>query len=88
MLLVNPEQPPHIDPAQVATLLGLTCLESQVAVALAGGQSVRDIAVTTYRTQAAVRWHVRQIYAKLGISRQADLVGMVLTTVGVPLPRD
>ena len=84
VLLVNPEQPPHIDPVQVAALLGLTRAESQVAVALARGHSVRDIAVTTYRTQAAVRWHVRRVYAKLGISRQADLVRMVLTTAGVP----
>ena len=88
VLLVNPEQPAHIDPVQVAALLGLTRAESRVAVALARGQSVRDIAVTTYRTQASVRWHVRQIYAKLGISRQADLVRMVLTTAGVPLPHD
>ncbi len=87
VLLVNPEQPPHINPVQVAALLGLTCAESQVAVALAKGYSVRDIAVMIYRTQAAVRWHVRQIYAKLGISRQADLVRMVLTTAEVPLLR-
>ena len=88
VLLVNPEQPPHIDPVQVAALLGLTRAESRVAVALARGQSVRDIAVTTYRTQASVRWHVRQIHAKLGISRQADLVRMVMTAAGVPLPHD
>ncbi len=87
VLLVNPAQPPHINPMQVAAPLGLTRAESQVAVALAKGHSVQDIAVTTYRTQAAVRWHVRQIHAKLGISRQADLVRMVLTTAGVPLPR-
>ena len=88
VLLVNPEQPPHIDPVQVAALLGLTRAESRVAVALARGQSVRDIAVTTYRTQASVRWHVRQIHAKLGISRQADLVRIVMTAAGVPLPHD
>ena len=88
VLLVDPVERPRIDPAFLAATLGLSRTESQVAAALAAGHSVRDIAVTTYRTQAAVRWHVRQIHAKLGLSRQADLVRMVLTTAGLPLPCD
>ncbi len=87
VLLVDLVERPQIDPAFLATTLGLSRAESRVAAALARGQSVRDIAVTTHRTQAAVRWHLRQMYVKLGLSRQADLVRLVLSTVGVPLPR-
>ena len=86
VLLVDLVERPQIDPTFLATTLGLSPAESRVAAALAAGQSVRDIAVTTHRTQAAVRWHLRQMYVKLGISRQADLVRLVLSTVGVPPP--
>ena len=86
VLLVDLVERPQIDPTFLATTLGLSPAESRVAAALAAGQSVRDIAVTTHRTQAAVRWHLRHMYVKLGISRQADLVRLVLSTVGVPPP--
>ena len=88
VLLVDPVERPQIDPASLATALGLTRAESQVAAALAAGHTVRDIAVSTYRTQASVRWHIKQMHAKLGISRQVDLVRMVLMTAGLPPPRD
>ena len=87
VLLVDPAEPPQIDPTHLTTTLGLTRAESHVAAALAAGHSVQDIAVATRRTQAAVRWHVRQLHRKLGVSRQADLVRLVLSTAGVPLSR-
>ena len=87
VLLVDPVERPQIDPASLATALGLTRAESQVAAALAAGHTVRDIAVATYRSQAAVRSHVQHIYRKMGIHTQADLVRLVLTTAGLPLPR-
>lgn len=88
VLLVDPKERPQIDPACLATTLGLTRAESRVAAALAAGHSVRDIAVATHRTQATVRSHVRQLHRKLGLHTQADLVRLVLTTAGVPLLRD
>ncbi len=80
VLLVDPRERPRIAPASLATALGLTRAESQVAAALAAGHSVRDIAVATSRTQASVRWHIKRMHAKLGLSRQADLVRLVLMT--------
>ncbi len=35
------------------------------------------------RAEAAVRWHIREALGRLGLSRQADLVGVVLYTPGV-----
>ena len=84
VLLVDPVERPQIDPTCLATTFGLTRAESHVAAALAAGHSVRDIAVATHRSQEAVRWHVKHLHHKLGISSQADLVRMVLTT---SLPR-
>ena len=87
VLLVDPTERPQIDPACLVTTLGLTRAESHVAAALAAGHSVRDIAVATHRTQATVRSHVKQLHRKLDLHTQADLVRLVLTTAGVPLPR-
>ena len=53
--------------------------ESQVAVWVADGKSVRDIALATGLTEGAIYWHLKQIYRKLPISRQVDLVRLVLS---------
>lgn len=79
VLIVEPGRQPHIDPALVATTLGLTPEETQVAVWLAEGRTVREIAVVTGRKESSIRWYLRKIYRRLGISRQADLVRLVLS---------
>ena len=79
VLLVEPGHYPRVDPAVVARTLGLTPMESQVAVWLAEGKSVRDMAEATGRTQGSIYWHLKQIYQRLPISRQVDLVRLVLS---------
>ena len=46
MLLIEPGRAPRIDHAVVATVLELTLAESRIAVWLAEGRTVREIAVT------------------------------------------
>ena len=79
VLLVEPGHHPLVDPAVVARTLGLTPAESQVAVWLAEGRSVRDMATAMGLTENAIYWHLKQIYQKLPISRQVDLVRLVLS---------
>ena len=79
VLIVEPGRPRRVNPELVATTLGLTRAESEVAVWLAEGKSVRDIAEATDRTAGAVYWHLQQIYRKQSIARQADLVRLVLS---------
>ena len=79
VLIVEPGRHPRLDPALVGTILGLTPAESQVAVWLADGKSVRDMAAATGLTDGAIHWHLKQIYQKLPISRQVDLVRLVLS---------
>ena len=79
VLMVEPGSWPLIDPGLVATTLGLTPAESQVAVWLTQGKSVREIALTMGLTDGAIYWHLKQIYQKLPISRQVDLVRLVLS---------
>ena len=65
-------------------LLGLTPAESKVAVALAQGKTIRDIMVATGRTESTIRWHLKHIYAKHGLSRQAELVQLVMLVASTP----
>ena len=79
VLVVDPGAQPRLDVERVGAALGLTQAESRVAVALAEGASVRDIATTTGRQESSVRWLIKQIHAKLEIPRNADLVRIVLS---------
>ena len=79
ILIVEPGRGHRIDPDLVAGTLGLTPMESRVAVWLAEGKSVRDMAEATGRTEGSIYWHLKQIYRKQPISRQADLVRLVLS---------
>ena len=79
VLIVEPGRHQRVDPGLVATILGLTPAEGQVAVWLAEGKSVRDMAEATGHTEGAIYWHLKQIYRKHSISRQVDLVRLVLS---------
>ena len=79
VLLVEPGTTPRLDPEVVAAALGLTPIESHIAVQLAAGRTVREIAAATGRAPGAVSWHLKQSYRKLGVARQADLVRVVLS---------
>ena len=79
VLIVEPGRQHRINPDLVATTLELTPAETQVAVWLAEGNSVRDMADATGHTKAAIYWHLQRIYQKHSISRQADLVRLVLS---------
>ena len=79
VLIVEPGSRRRIDPGLVAAALGLTQAESQVAVWLAEGKSVRDIAQATGLSENTLYWHLQQIYQKKSISRQVDLVRLVLS---------
>ena len=87
VLVVDPASQPRIDPAVTAAALGLTEMESRVAVLLAQGMSVRQIAAATGRKESTIRSHVKHAFAKHGLSRQAELVRLVLSLAGAPESR-
>ena len=84
VLVVDPGYDRGLRPQLVAEALGLTPAESMVAAMLSVGKSVRDIAVETNRKEKAVYWLLQQIYRKHGISRQADVVRLVLSLRELP----
>ncbi len=76
-----------INPDLVAARFGLTQAETRVAVMLADGNSVADIAESTVRGISTIRTHVQRILRKTGTNRQADLVRLVLSVSGDTRPR-
>ena len=82
VLVVDPASERRIDLDLVANGLGLTPMESRVAVMLAEGRTVQQIAATIGREVTTIRWHVRHIFNKLDINRQTELVRQVLSMSG------
>ena len=62
-------------------------MESRVAVLLARGMSVRGIAAATGRNESTIRSHVKHMFTKHRLSRQADLVRLVQSLAGAPESR-
>ena len=88
VLVVDPESRTRIDPSIAGATLDLTVTESRVAVLLAEGMSVREVAVAKGRKESTIRWHVKNILNKLGLSRQADLVRLLLPLTNAPESQD
>ena len=86
VLIVDPASQIRIPPAHVSATLGLTRTEGLVAVLLAEGKTVRQIAQGTGREESTIRWHVKQIFNKLGCSRQFEVAQLVLALAGLPIP--
>lgn len=66
-------------------LHGLTPMEARVAIALAQGHAVEDIASLFRIGVGTVRTHLKSVMAKTGTNRQSQLVALVWSNVG-PLP--
>lgn len=79
------------DPSRVAItpslglqkLFGLTKAEATVAHALASGASLEDASVASGITVASARTYLKRIFSKTGVSRQGELIQLLLST---PMP--
>ncbi len=85
VLMVDPARRARIDPARVAAALGLTASESRMAALLAEGVRVQEIATDQGWSEEYVRWLVKRVYRKLGISgQQVELARRVLAVDALP----
>jgi DNA-binding CsgD family transcriptional regulator len=64
-------------PALLEALFDLTAAEAKVASQLVEGQSVVEIALAQNVASNTIRKHLKSIFAKTGIHRQAELVGLL-----------
>ena len=88
VLVVDPLSRARIDPKLVSETLGLTPTEGQVAALLAEGKTIHEIAFATGRKESTIRWHLHHICHKHGISRQVELVPLVLSLADIAPPRN
>ena len=84
VLVIDPAGRLRLDAEALGALLGLTPAESYVAASLVEGRSAHAIAAETGRSVTTVKWHIRQIFAKLGLSGQADLVRLAMSLADGP----
>ena len=84
VLIVDPRRKARVDPGLAAAMLGLTPMESEVAVMLADGLTVQEIAKSCGRERNTIRWHVSKICGKLGVTRQLEVAAQVLSLADVP----
>ena len=84
VLVVDLAGRPRIGARRLGEALGLTPAESRVAARLAEGRSVREIAASEGCQKEYVRWILKQIYRKHGLSGQAALARLVFATDALP----
>ncbi|HET6157806.1 MAG TPA: helix-turn-helix transcriptional regulator [Dongiaceae bacterium] len=66
------------DPSQLAGILGITKAEARMLGPLIEGCSIKQAGEALGISAATARTHVRNMFAKLGCSRQSDLVRAVM----------
>ncbi len=88
VLIIDPVNWVRIKPELVKEVLGLTPSEVEIAICLTEGKSIRQIAAATGRSYDTVRFHLRHIFTKLGVSRQIEVAQAVLALSHLPAPRN
>ena len=83
VLLSDPEDPPQLDLAHLKAIYRLTAAETEILAEVARGYRPDEVATLRGVSYETVRTHLKRIYGKLGVDRQADLVRMVYSGSGL-----
>lgn len=78
-LLRDPRQRLDLDPFMVAAAFDLTPAESQLAVGLARGSAIADIATSRGVSIETLRSQLKSVFQKTGTARQSELVSLLAT---------
>ncbi|MEM7563617.1 MAG: helix-turn-helix transcriptional regulator [Pseudomonadota bacterium] len=73
----NLQQPISVD--SLVSVYNLTPSEAQVAISLANGHSVDQIATITHHSTHTIRTQLKSIFRKTGSTRQSELIKLLLT---------
>lgn len=87
MLLGNSESRSVLDAAVLTSLFGLSKKESIIAIRLAAGETLNEIAEREFLSPHTVRVHIRDTLRKTGTHRQSELVRLLHLLPGVDLER-
>lgn len=83
-ILSRPRAPGTGQPQILQALFDLTPVEARIALRIAEGATIEEIAAADRRSAETVRGHVKNIRLKTGCRRQADLTGLI-TSLMSPL---
>ena len=75
---------PVIGSRAMGALFDLTRREAQVCARLLGGRGVEEMAADLGISPRTARVYLQQVYAKVGVHRQADLVRVLMSCPGAP----
>lgn len=74
-----------VSPEAIACLFGLSGAEARLAAGLVAGKTLEQYAAQRGVGIGTVRGQVKQVFAKTGTTRQAELVGLLLTSAAAHL---
>ena len=83
LILSGGDGQPPLDNTTLGQLFDLTPMEAQVAHLLAEGLRRSQIADRLTISGTTVAFHLRNIFAKTGVQRQAELVALILSALRV-----
>jgi DNA-binding CsgD family transcriptional regulator/PAS domain-containing protein len=81
VMLSSPSAAPSLPAGLIASLFALSPTESRLAAALCRGQTVDDYARNAGVTIGTARFQLKQVLAKVQVTRQSDLVRKVCSSV-------
>jgi len=84
VLLSDPEDLPAMPEAELCSLYGFTQAEARVAVRLARGDTLEEVATALEIRAATVKTHLQRALAKTGTRRQLELARLLLGAAIVP----
>jgi DNA-binding CsgD family transcriptional regulator len=87
IVVMTPVCPAQVPSATVVQgLFDLTAAEARIASRIAGGETISAIALGTDTSEGTIRSQLKSVFGKIGVSRQADLVGLLGSVGTVRLP--
>lgn len=78
VFLSDPDRSPPVASESLQAAYNLTKSEAEVAISIANGCSPEDIAQARQASLHTVRAQLKQVFRKLGVTKQADLVRILL----------
>jgi DNA-binding CsgD family transcriptional regulator len=82
LFITDPEQLSETRPATLRRLFGLTRAEADIGAALMLGNNLGHVCGELSISRNTARAHLRNLFAKLGVRRQAELVALLQRAVG------
>ena len=82
VVVTDPDRPIDAPEGLLTELFGLTTTEARVAQSVARGERLESYAARAGVEVSTARWHLKRIFSKTCTARQAELVSLLLRSLG------